>query len=41
MSSLGYFWIATIVVSYGAGLMLGYYLYKPKKKNKRRRRRVY
>ena len=38
MSTLGIFWIGTILVSYGAGLMVGIYLYKPKSKKKRNRR---
>ena len=41
MSTLGIFWIGTILVSYGAGLMVGIYLYKPKSKKKKKRREIY
>ena len=41
MTTLGYFWIGTILVSYSVGLMVGIYLYKPKSKKKKKRREIY
>ena len=39
MSTLGIFWIVSVIVSYGVGMYLGIYLSKPKDKKKKRRRR--
>ena len=39
MSTLGIFWIGSVIVSYGVGMYLGIYLSKPKDKKKKRRRR--
>ncbi len=39
MSTLGLFWIGSVIISYGAGLYVGIKLYKPKDKKRKRRRR--
>ena len=34
MSTLGLFWICSVVIAYGVGMGIGIYLYKPKKTKK-------
>ena len=35
MSTLGLFWICSVVIAYGVGMGIGIYLYKPKKTKNR------